>query len=108
MRFSNFQKHLKCLPYKWFLGKSEDYLQQAFNDCKLVVTVEEHGRLGGLGSAVSEFISQFGSHPPLLRLGTLDEFMHEMGAQEYARIRYGLDASGIARQIHEYFLKSCA
>jgi transketolase len=86
----------------------EDYLQQAFKGCKLVVTVEEHGRLGGLGSAVSEFISQFGSHPPLLRLGTLDEFMHEMGTQEYARIRYGLDASGIARQILEYFLKSCA
>jgi transketolase len=85
----------------------EDYLQQAFKDCKLVVTVEEHGRLGGLGSAVSEFISQFGSHPPLLRLGTLDEFMHEMGTQEYARIRYGLDAPGIARQILQFFLKSC-
>ena len=67
---------------------------------QLIVTIEEHGRLGGLGSDVSEFISQFSSHPPLLRLGTLDEFMHEMGTQDYARTLYGLDASGIVRQVN--------
>ena len=78
----------------------DNYLKNCLSTYKLWVTVEEHGRLGGLGSAVAEFISQFSSHPPLLRLGTLDEFMHEMGTQEYARTRYGLDAAGIVRQVN--------
>jgi len=78
----------------------EAYLESCLTKHQLIVTIEEHGRLGGLGSAVSEFISQFSSHPPLLRLGTLDEFMHEMGTQDYARTRYGLDAPGIVRQVN--------
>ena len=63
------------------------------------MTVEEHGRLGGLGGAVAEFLSQLSNHPSHLRLGTQDEFMHEMGSQEYARQRYGLDSNGIAQQV---------
>ncbi|PRY96573.1 transketolase subunit B [Jezberella montanilacus] len=78
----------------------EAYLRNCLSRHKLIVTIEEHGRLGGLGSAVSEYISQFASHPPLLRLGTLDEFMHEMGTQDYARTRYGLDSAGIVRQVN--------
>jgi transketolase len=68
----------------------------------LVITIEEHGRLGGLGGAVAEFLSQFSEHPPHVRLGTKDEFMHEMGGQEYAHRRYHLDAKGLAQTIKNY------
>lgn len=35
----------------------------------LLITVEEHSTVGGLGSAVAECLAAEGSHPPLLRLG---------------------------------------
>lgn len=84
-----------------------EYLKAAFSNFRLIVTIEEHSLIGGLGAAVSEIISQFSKHPPLLRLGTQDEFMHEMGSQEYARTRYGLDTAGIHRKINQYFTNSC-
>ena len=78
------------------------YLKSVALTYKSIVTIEEHGRLGGLGGAVAEFLSQFSNHPSHLRLGTQDEFMHEMGDQEYARQRYGLDARGIAQQVSNH------
>ena len=41
---------------------------------KLFVSVEEHSVIGGLGSAISDFISQQGHFPPLLKLGVQDKF----------------------------------
>lgn len=41
---------------------------------KLVVTVEEHSIIGGLGSAVSDVLSSYSTHAPLLKLGLPDEF----------------------------------
>lgn len=42
----------------------------------LIVTIEEHNVLGGLGAAVAEVLSQYGHRatPPLLRLGIQDTF----------------------------------
>ena len=80
----------------------ELYLKEIALSYKLVITIEEHGRLGGLGGAVAEFLSQFSEHPPHVRLGTKDEFMHEMGGQEYAHRRYHLDAKGLVQTIKNY------
>ncbi|MDD2611912.1 MAG: transketolase C-terminal domain-containing protein [Bacteroidales bacterium] len=41
---------------------------------KLFVSVEEHNLIGGLGSSISEYISEFTDYPPLLRLGVKDTF----------------------------------
>ncbi len=40
----------------------------------LIVTVEEHSIIGGLGSAVSEYLSTMNQKPPLLSLGISDEY----------------------------------
>ena len=40
----------------------------------LIVTVEEHSTIGGLGSAVSEYLSTMNHKPPLLVLGIPDEY----------------------------------
>lgn len=40
----------------------------------LFVSLEEHNRIGGLGGAIAEYISQAGDFPPLLRLGVKDCF----------------------------------
>jgi transketolase len=42
----------------------------------LFVSVEEHSVIGGLGSAISEYISSKKGFPPLLRLGVMDTFSH--------------------------------
>ena len=76
-----------------------EYLKQNLKGFKAIVTIEEHGKSGGLGGAVAEYLSTLPSHPKHLRLGTEDEFMHEMGDQKYAQKKYGLDPIGIATQI---------
>jgi transketolase len=76
-----------------------EYLKQNLKGFKAIVTIEEHGKSGGLGGAVAEHLSTLSSHPKHLRLGTEDEFMHEMGDQKYAQKKYGLDSIGIAEQI---------
>lgn len=66
---------------------------------KLVATIEEHGLIGGLGSAVAEWRAAANVATPLLCFGTPDEFMHEVGSQEYARTKYGLTSNDIAARI---------
>ena len=63
---------------------------------EVVVTVEEHAAIGGLGSAVAEALAQMGGGPRLVRLGMPDRYLE---ADVRARLleRAGLDAAGIAR-----------
>jgi len=42
----------------------------------LYVTIEEHNIIGGLGTAIAEYLSLHRDSPPLLRLGVNDEFSH--------------------------------
>ena len=73
-----------------------DYLQQAASRFKLLVTVEEHSRIGGFGSAVAEWRMAQPLNVAQLGFGTDDVFMHEVGSQAYARKKYGLTADNIA------------
>jgi transketolase len=73
-----------------------DYLQQAASRFKLLVTVEEHSRIGGFGSAVAEWRMAQPRNVAQLGFGTDDVFMHEVGSQAYARKKYGLTAENIA------------
>lgn len=73
-----------------------DYLQQAASRFKLLVTVEEHSRIGGFGSAVAEWRMAQPRNVAQLGFGTDDVFMHEVGTQAYARKKFGLTADNIA------------
>ena len=78
----------------------EDLLADVFGRCRLVVTVEEHSVLGGLGGSIAEWLAD---HPTqrarLLRLGTADLFLREAGEQEHARERFGLTACSLADKV---------
>lgn len=77
----------------------EPCLREAFTLRRLVVTLEEHSRLGGLGGAVAEWLSDQPRgeiHAALVRIGTADRFFHEAGDQPFARRLMGLDAASIA------------
>lgn len=70
-------------------------------DIPLTVTLEEHTRIGGLGSAVAETLAE--SDPPtgtrLLRLGLPSTFPHGVTDRDALLREYGLDAHGVARSI---------
>jgi len=76
-----------------------DFLAQANDRFRLLVTVEEHGCIGGLGAAVAEWRADQDATTPMLRFGTPDEFMHEVGTQDYARTKFGLRADAIVSRI---------
>ena len=68
-----------------------------------VVTVEEHTRIGGLGSAILEGLSDSGVFDkPVLRLGLPDRFTHNYGSQDGLIKHYGLNADGIAAAVAKF------
>lgn len=65
---------------------------------KFIVTVEEHSKIGGLGSAVAEELSIKKSRPPHLIIGIGDEYKHA-GDYKYLIEQYGLKSEQIAKEI---------
>lgn len=70
-------------------------LRQA-KDTRLVLTVEEHMRTGGLGSAVAELFADTGCTTTLKRIALPDAFFSEHGSQNDILSKYGLTAANIA------------
>jgi len=68
---------------------------------KLIVSVEEHFLIGGLGSAIAEVMAESGTGARLLRMGVDDQFVKYTGSQKYLRGVLGLDVSGIVKKIKE-------
>ena len=78
------------------------FLSQAFSTAQLVVTIEEHSMIGGLGGAVAEWLCDNPESPArLLRIGTADHFLHEAGNQQHARRCYGIEAASIAEKVRD-------
>lgn len=80
-------------------------VDRAMQSFKLIVTVEEHSVIGGLGAAVAEYTSQFRNHPPQLTLGLPDAFIK---AADYGFMldRHGLVGVKIATSINTFLMKS--
>lgn len=51
-------------------------IENAVRNSKLLVSVEEHSKIGGLGGAIAEHLSSLNKSVPLLRLGIADKFRH--------------------------------
>ncbi|HEY0984605.1 MULTISPECIES: transketolase family protein [unclassified Schlesneria] len=78
----------------------EHLLAEVFRNTKLVVTIEEHSRIGGLGGAVAEWrADQVCPGARLLRFGTPDEILHHTGEQEHARHAAGLTPERLSQDI---------
>lgn len=65
-----------------------------------VITMENHLRTGGLGSAVAEVMADRGVGTRLLRLGLDDTYAHG-ASQAHLLAEYGLDAAALVRAIEE-------
>lgn len=75
-------------------------IDAALGNCRLVVTVEEHSRIGGLGGAVAEYKSALRSAPPQLIIGLPDTF-GITAEYRYLLQHYGLVGSAISQRILE-------
>ena len=56
---------------------------------KLIVSVEEHSVIGGLGTAISEVLTDLQAKPPQLRIGVSNEYL-PAGSYDYMLEQYGL------------------
>ena len=73
-------------------------LDQAMQASRLLVTVEEHSVIGGLGGAVAEYKSAKRTAPPQLTLGLPDAF-DVTGDYRFLLERHGLVAAKIAARV---------
>ena len=69
--------------------------------CKLIITVEEHNRLGGLGAIVAEELTCLENAPRLLRLGVDDTF-GEVGDYQFLLERHRLTPQLITEDILKF------
>ena len=82
-----------------------DLVLECGRNFRLIATVEEHSRLGGLGGAVAEILTEEPSRAVLLRLGLADSYNPEVGGQDYLRRINGLDSAGLAGRIADIYAK---
>lgn len=71
----------------------------------VIVTVEEHSIIGGLGGAVAEVLAEHGSRARLVRVGLNDLYCTKVGSQEYLREKYHMNAKSIAVRVMEVMKK---
>ena len=77
----------------------KDIVLKYHNKCKLIITVEEHSIIGGLGSAVSEVIAGVNGSK-FAMIGINDKFGHSGDPKELFK-EYGLTADNIIAKVKE-------
>lgn len=91
---------ISCSVYNVHTIKPLDVemLKQIFDKHRLIVTVEEHNILGGLGSAVAEYKTTLSKAPRQIMIGFPDSFA-KAGTQRYIWEQIGLTDNQIAERI---------
>lgn len=76
----------------------ETILQEVAERFSRIITIEDGVRDGGLGTAVTEWMSDHGYTPHITRMGMPDHFV-EQGTVEQLRALCGIDIDGIKKQL---------
>jgi len=75
-------------------------LKKLFKSKKIIIIIEEHGLIGGVGSGILEWASDNGfDSRKVLRFGGPDKFLTGCGNQNEARNLIGLNAKKISSQV---------
>ena len=78
----------------------EEIILEEAKKTRLIVSVEEHNVIGGLGSAISECIIKQKNSTSLLRLG-IDDNYSKGGSYSYLKNLYGLTSEKIVNNIQK-------
>ena len=81
----------------------EDIIRESAKKTLVMVTLEEHSVIGGLGSAVSEVLAQSGLPVKFRCIGVPDRFTKTIGLQEHMRKANGLDVESIVKTISSLY-----
>jgi transketolase len=76
----------------------EDAIKNAAETSKLIVSVEEHNVIGGLGSAISEQIVKLKNKSKMLIIGINDQYV-KGGSYNYLKNKYELSSDKIVEKI---------
>jgi len=74
-------------------------IRRAATETGLIVTIEEHSIVGGLGAAVAEVMAEAPTGTPLRRLGAPGRFASRVGSQEYMIRQAGLSKEAVVSSI---------
>lgn len=88
--------HVRVLNFSTIKPLDEALVLQAANETPWIITAEEHSIVGGLGSAVSEFLSE-NQPTKVVKIGVQDQF-GQSGNPELLKEHYGLTAKKIVEK----------
>ena len=94
------KENINCSVYNMHTIKpidNEIILKESENS-KLIISVEEHNVIGGLGSAISEVLSGHENKTRLIRIG-VNDFYSDGGSYNYLKDKYGLSTEKIINKI---------
>ena len=96
------QKGINCAVYNMHTIKPIDErgLDQIFDKYDMIVTVEEHNIIGGMGSAIAEYKATKVCAPRQIFIGFQDKF-EEAGSQRFVWSEAGLTDEMIAEKIQK-------
>ena len=83
---------------RWVKPLDRDMVLQLAGQHRLLVTLEEHQKMGGAGSAVNELLAEEGRTVQVLNLGLPDTFIPH-GDPKALLARQGLDEAGILESV---------
>lgn len=84
---------------------NEKLLVSFIKKSKKIVTIEEHSIIGGIGSAVSELLTDKELKVSIKRIGILDTHCVGYGDRDWTQTEYGLDRSNVIKVIKRWVSK---
>lgn len=80
---------------------NESLLVEVCHGAQAIVTVEEHGRTGGIGSLVGRLLSEEGIGIPFKGLSLGDEIMFGSASRSWAYAQYGLEKENLKKTFRQ-------
>jgi len=81
-------------------------IKRIAGECNLIITLEEHSLINGIGTAISEILFSSGYQGKFRKFGIPDEYAKVLGDKEWLRDYYGLTAKKIGSEIRKTLEKS--
>ena len=100
------EKGISCTVINMHTIKPLDtaLLEEVYKKYPLILTVEEHNIIGGLGGAVAEHKSAYVNAPRQIYMGITDEYK-QTGSRKFVMEQYNLTSEGIVDRILKYVNK---